>query len=251
MPVNTGTSETLTEYRLFSIRQKIMNIFKNSIIIISQINNDEDLKFLGSKHPITVMGMILLALIGTIVGLVYLQELDPYDKTAFHGTKIEKENRNYTGKFKTTDIDFVAQVTEIRQDVKGMAAAVVGIKADLKAFFFGAKFGLENHFEFPFRFGDNSDDTQNPTPPGQEVAPTKAPEEKTGTVDPDEPSKQEGENEPSEPSSTEKTEKPGKPTKPKSPKPSKKDDCPDVKIVILKDTCDCGVIVIDTLIVNR
>lgn len=231
-----------------------MKIIKNIIIIISQINNDEDLSFLGSKHPITVMGMILLALTGTIIGLACLLEPNTFDKTVFDETRIEKGKRNYTGKFKATDVDLAAQVAEIQHDVKGMAAAVVGIKTDMKAFFFGAKFGLENHFEFPLRFGGYGDEPQKPALPGQEVAPTKTPEEITGSVKPDKPSKQAGEKEPSDPSSTEepgKPAKPGKPSKPTSPKPPKKDDCPDVKIVIIKDTCDCGGIVVDTLTVKR
>lgn len=229
-----------------------MKIIKSIIVIISQINNDEDLSFLGSRHPISIMGLLVLALIGTIIGLACLLEIETYDKTELDETRIEK--RNYAGNIKTKDIDIATQVAEIQLDVKGMAAAVVGIKADLKAFFFGAKFGLENHFEFPFRFGDNGDDTHSPTLPDHEVAPTKSPEEKTDTVKPEKPSKQEDEKEPSEPSNLRKPRKPtklGKPSKPTSRKPPKKDVCPDVKIIILKDTCDCGGIFIDTFTIKR
>lgn len=192
---------------------------------------------MGFKHPIKVFGLLSFLILGSAVTLSVLMTSDTSEpKEALYSEPSDSLSSNhiYSGiaNQENANSEINVQLQKIEQDVKGMADAIVGIKGDLKAFFFGAKFGLEPHFEFPISFGN--DDANKPKrqtePKTYEESPQSQQSDEPGTKEPT---------------------KPKKPDTPKKKKVSKNDDCPDVKIVIIKDTCNCDDIVIDTISIKR
>lgn len=205
--------------------------------IIAHIDNDKDFEFMGFKHPIKVFGLLSFLILGSAVSLSLLMTSDTSEpKEALYSEPSDSLSSNhvYSGiaNQEIANSEVNVHLQKIEQDVEGMAAAIVGINGDLKAFFFGTKFGLESHFDFPINFGND-----NVNQPKRQTEPKKQ-EERPHSQQSDEPGKK-------VPTILK------KPDKPKKKKVSKNDDCPDVKIVIIKDTCNCGDIVIDTLSIKR